>query len=99
MTNATTLSELIALLKTYGSDTATRFGLCDTRLHHTDRRRVVFLLDDAPSTVERLTEVVARAAQLSPDFAADLTLRCYLWDKPITARLIATQVIGEKPTC
>jgi hypothetical protein len=96
---AVTLREFVGILKPYGPDTATRFGLCDARIHHTDPRRVVFLLDDAPSTVERLTEVVARAAKLSPRFAADLTLRCYLWDKPITARLIATQIIGEKPTC
>lgn len=99
MNEAPTVQQLVALLKPYGPDRATRYGLRDPAISEHNPRQIIFLLDDKPSTVERLTEIVARASRLSPTCGADLTLRCYLWDKPITHRILSIQIIGYKTEC
>jgi len=83
------IQRALAMVREHGPrHKATRLGLHSPRLVEHHPRQVVFLLTEGPSTVAAMQDALSEAAKLTPRLGIDLTLRCFLWEKPLTAQLL-----------
>lgn len=94
---ALTIQQALRLLREHGPRGAvTRYGLRSPELDGDNPRAVRFQLSLArPSSIGGLRHVLSEAAELSPVIGIDLTLRCFLWDKPLTQQLLIGQIVGD----